>query len=170
MSEPVQTTFWQLHPLGLGVASKWDGDTKVGLQTCSRETFTDLKDADIWSPIYVNPATGEETSELPLGAMYFSDYGRPGPDGKALVVKLPNGLFWYVDSRASNCTLKDDNIHFCWVRHGDPAGCEVTVDKNGHTCSAGAGSIDSPGHRREDGRVLREAWHGFLQGGKLIRC
>lgn len=79
-----------------------------------------------------------------------------GPDGIALMVRLPDGHDWHVDSRASNCGRPDDDVHHCWVRHGDPRECHVTVDKNGDTCQAGAGSIQSPG------------WHGFLRDGWLV--
>jgi hypothetical protein len=34
----------------------------------------------------------------------------------------------------------------------------LTVDKNGDTCAAGAGSILTP------------AWHGFLRNGELVAC
>lgn len=81
-----------------------------------------------------------------------------GPDGMTLMVRCPDGHDWTVDSRASNCTRPDDNIHRCWVRHGDPRECHVTVDKNGETCSAGAGSIATPN------------WHGFLRNGQLVEC
>lgn len=77
------------------------------------------------------------------------------PDGIYLMVRLPDGHDWTVDSRASNCTMPDDNEHRCWVRHGDPRECRVTVDKNGLTCAAGAGSIQSA------------RWHGFLRNGLL---
>ena len=79
-----------------------------------------------------------------------------GADGIALMVRCPDGHDWHVDSRASNCGLPDDNVHKCWVRHGDPRECRVTVDKNGVTCSAGAGSIQTPN------------WHGFLRDGQLV--
>lgn len=75
-------------------------------------------------------------------------------DGKHLQVILPNGYGWDADGRASNCTMPNDRLHRCWVRHGDPP--NVTVDKNGRTCAAGAGSIAVTG------------FHGFLRGGKLI--
>ena len=81
-----------------------------------------------------------------------------GADGIALMVRLPDGHDWHVDSRSSNCTRPDDNVHKCWVRHGDPRECHVTVDKNGDTCAAGAGSIQSP------------TWHGFLRDGHLVEC
>ncbi len=107
-----------------------------------------------------------------------------GPDGHALVVRCPIDHDWLVDGRASNCTEacvncgrpyhahfdgnkdyttancehgyepRDGGAHRCWVRHGTPP--NVTVDKNGLTCSAGAGSIQTPG------------WHGFLRNGELV--
>lgn len=77
-----------------------------------------------------------------------------GPeDRKSLMCKLPDGHEWHIDGQASNCTMKNDHIHKCWVRHGTPP--NLTVDKNGHTCQAGAGSIQSP------------KWHGFLTNGIL---
>lgn len=78
-----------------------------------------------------------------------------GPDGKFLSARTPGGD-WVIDSRASNCTMKDDNTHRCWIRHGDPLTGQVTVDKNGLTCAAGGGSIDT-------GR-----WHGFLRNGEFV--
>lgn len=72
----------------------------------------------------------------------------PTADGLRLMVKLPNGREWFIDGRASNCTLPNDDVHHCWIRHGTPP--DLVVDKNGVTCSAGAGSIAAPGY------------HGFL--------
>lgn len=77
-------------------------------------------------------------------------------DGMYLMVRCPDGHDWSVDSRASNCTMPNDNEHRCWIRHGDPRECRVTVDKNGDTCAAGAGSIATPN------------WHGFLRDGVLV--
>jgi hypothetical protein len=74
-------------------------------------------------------------------------------DGFHLHVILPNGHEWDVDGRASNCTLKDDRTHRCWIRSGDPP--KVTAGKKGHTCSAGAGSIAAG------------SYHGFLRDGVL---
>lgn len=79
-----------------------------------------------------------------------------GPDGRSIMVKLPDGSEWCVDSRAANCTMKDDDVHKCWIRHGEPP--NLTVDKNGFTCAAGAGSIATNGY------------HGFLRGGYLESC
>jgi hypothetical protein len=47
--------------------------------------------------------------------------------------------------------MPDDGEHRCWVRHGEPP--RITVDKNGPTCQAGAGSI------------LAGDYHGFLRDG-----
>jgi hypothetical protein len=54
--------------------------------------------------------------------------------------------------------MKDDMAHFCWVRHGRPEDGNLHVDKNGQTCSAGGGSIDTG------------KWHGFLHNGELNPC
>lgn len=72
-------------------------------------------------------------------------------DGLHLHGTLPNGIDWDIDGRCSNCTLPADTTHRCWPRHGAPP--DVHVDKSGHTCSAGAGSIAVPGY------------HGFLHHG-----
>lgn len=93
--------------------------------------------------------------DAPVGAMYYADWlseNRRGPDGHRLMVRTPGG-WWDVDSRASNCTKPHDHEHRCWVRHGIPP--KVTVDKNGNTCAAGAGSI------------LVGKYHGFLRDGYL---
>jgi hypothetical protein len=94
------------------------------------------------------------------GVMYLHDHSEQHPcfdwdncDGTHLHVRLPNGEFWNVDGRASNCTMPDDRLHRCWVRHGEPP--LVTVDKNGLTCAAGAGSIQAGDY------------HGFLVEGVL---
>lgn len=76
------------------------------------------------------------------------------PDKIYLMVRLPNGHDWAVDSQASNCTRKGET-HECWVRHGAPRDCRVTVDKDGDTCAAGAGSIQAGDY------------HGFLRNGVL---
>jgi len=74
-------------------------------------------------------------------------------DGPCLCVLTPGGI-WRIDSRASNCTMPYDYTHRCWVRHGEPP--NITVDKVGVTCQAGAGSI------------LIGGWHGFLRNGELV--
>jgi hypothetical protein len=106
--------------------------------------------------------TGEEFTlrDAPIGAMWDASWwhGHPqwvGADGRCLIVRTPGGD-WMIDSRCSNCTMPDDNVHKCWVRHGEPP--NITVDKNGNTCSAGAGSI------------LCGSYHGFLREGYLDPC
>lgn len=77
------------------------------------------------------------------------------PCDRHLMVVCPDGHCWDIDSRAKNCTMKDDKVHRCWVRHGEPP--KITVDKKGLTCKAGAGSIQTPD------------WHGFLRNGELVK-
>lgn len=109
--------------------------------------------------------------EFAGGDCYFADWyacgsghcvwGWANCTGKHLIVILPTKNLhpWDTNGRASNCTMKDEKTHRCWVVHGDPARGEiVTVDKDGHTCQAGAGSIDADG------------WHGKLTLGILRRC
>ena len=110
---------------------------------------------------YVRDDTGEEfghLSKAPIGACWdatwYSDGRRRGPDGRYLIVATPGG-HWAIDSRASNCTMKDDDVHYCWVRHGCPEDGTLHVDKNGNTCQAGAGSI------------MCGSYHGFLHNGYL---
>jgi len=77
-------------------------------------------------------------------------------DGRHLNAVLPNGHHWDIDSRASNCTLKEDTIHRCWVRVGEPP--NVHISKDGLSCAAGAGSI------------LAGDYHGFLHHGVFTSC
>lgn len=70
-----------------------------------------------------------------------------------LLCKTPGGD-WNIDGRANNCTMPEDRLHRCWIRHGIPP--NIHVDKNGLTCTAGAGSIQAG------------AYHGFLHNGELI--
>lgn len=117
------------------------------------------------NPIYRRTDTGEEVgilAEVPVGSMWFADWY---PDdwcnpqlgsGKALVVHTPGG-HWLVDQQASNCTMPDDvnqEKHHCWIIQGEVP--NITVDKNGVTCGAGAGSIQ------------QAKWHGFLRNGYLV--
>jgi hypothetical protein len=127
-------------------------------------------DGAVWQtnadPLYRGCPDGKlyTLRDVPPGAMWDASWYRgagvtyrwwTGDDGISLVVKLPNGHHWMPDSRCSNCTLPEDNVHRCWVRHGDPKLANLTVDKNGVTCAAGAGSI------------LAGDYHGFLQNGVL---
>jgi hypothetical protein len=118
----------------------------------------------ISSPILKRVDTSEEMiwSNAPIGAIqraeYLEDYKEYcGLDGKSYIVKTPGGD-WMIDGRASNCTMKEDNIHKCWCRHGEAP--NFTVDKVGNTCAAGAGSI-----------MMGEGkYHGFLRNGELTDC
>jgi hypothetical protein len=109
------------------------------------------------APLYRRADTGDLTPlrEAPDGAMWdawwMPEWSHRGPDGLCLVVKCPGGHDWIIDGRASNCTMPDDNEHRCWVRHGEPP--MITVDKDGLTCAAGAGSIQAGNY------------HGFLRDG-----
>jgi hypothetical protein len=125
-----------------------------------RQEFTDPLYHDLQGKVYT--LRGRQPEFCPPGILPATPgmmwdawwYSRKGPDGLSLVVICPGGSEWMIDSRASNCTMKDDEVHRCWVRHGTPP--ELTVDKNGNTCAAGAGSIQTSN------------WHGFLRGGCLV--
>lgn len=110
-----------------------------------------------------NPAE-EIIGALPPGACYvaepseYNGWKYAGADGLNVVCVLPNGHHWYIDSRCSNCTMPNDNIHRCWVRHGTVGDTNLHVDKNGHTCRAGGGSIRSGD------------FHGRLQNGIIAPC
>lgn len=117
-----------------------------------RQVFTDS--------VYERTDTKERFTfrKAPVGSMYYATWyedipDRCGPDGKALIVICPGNHAWHVDGKANNCTNPEDKVHRCWVRHGIPP--QVSVDKNGLTCNAGAGSISVPG------------WHGWLRNGVL---
>ncbi|KKK56816.1 hypothetical protein LCGC14_3060720 [marine sediment metagenome] len=115
-------------------------------------------DDDQWQvfreTIYVRTDTRTPVlrSENIPGMMWNAHWlGRKGPDGRALIVLLPNGKEWAIDQRSSNCTLTKDTNHRCWIRKGEPP--NITVSKDGITCQAGAGSIQAGDY------------HGFLRNG-----
>lgn len=143
---------------------------------CARGCGYRFTDDDQWQDfthrLWRRADTGEVFAlrDAPDGAMWDA-FWLPwkGPDGRSIVVKCPGGSEWCVDSTASNCTSRpngpnsfaigdyDPDVssgpehHRCWIRHGEPP--KLTVDKNGHTCSAGAGSI------------MAGDYHGFLRDG-----
>jgi hypothetical protein len=90
----------------------------------------------------------------PEGAMYyawwFKNNPRYAPTGPLYAV-CPGGHPWNIDGRATNCGKPDDDVHRCWIRHGEPP--NITVDKQGNTCQAGGGSIQAGDY------------HGFLRDG-----
>lgn len=129
----------------------------------------------IASPVMRNNKTGERSETLPIGACFDANRDaqtgektstyQGGSDGCSIVCITPRTEppnpsdvgWWFIDSRANNCTKRGDHHpmkHRCWVRHGT-VGDPLTVDKNGDTCAAGAGSIQCA------------SWHGFLQNGVL---
>jgi hypothetical protein len=117
-----------------------------------------------WDPPSWALPSGEPTDQR-VGDAFYAGGHEPGYehcpwtncDGKHLFVITPGG-WWNIDGRCSNCDKKDDRLHRCWVRHGDPAAGTLHVDKNGLTCGAGAGSIQADGY------------HGFLHNGRLVSC
>lgn len=126
-----------------------------------------FKDSDNWQlfqdRIWIRKDTGEKHGlrNPPIGAVYRATWHEPnidcGPGQQAWICVVPgkNGPhFWHIDGRASNCTMPQDKAHRCWVRHG--VAPDFHVDKNGLTCQAGAGSIQTSG------------WHGFLHNGYLV--
>jgi hypothetical protein len=105
-------------------------------------------------------AVGDEVPhrQAPPGAMWFAKWAEKfsaGFDGRALIVRLPDGHDWRVDGEATNCTRPGDKSHRCWLREGEPPYVTVGKTPDDLTCSAGAGSILSPGY------------HGFLHAGVL---
>lgn len=116
--------------------------------------------------VYRRADTPEEYTlrDAPPGAIWDAFWmagypGWSGADGRSLMCKLPNGHEWHIDGLANNCTDKEGSHrgdHKCWVRHGEVP--ELTIDKNGITCSAGAGSI------------LSGSYHGFLRNGYLVEA
>jgi len=158
---------WPLHPTD-------DPLWPTACEACQKPFSVNDEFQKFNRAIYVRPDTGDTfcLNEAPVGACWNADwligkepgdwnYGKTGshfwtgPDGRSLIVRCPDGHDWNVDSRCSNCTKPDDETHFCWVRHGRPEDGTLHVDKNGNTCSAGAGSI------------LTKNWHGFLHNGVL---
>lgn len=112
--------------------------------------------------LYRRTDTGEEMTlrDASDGAMWEATWysGVPswcGDDGRAIICRVPCKHDWHIDGVCSNCT-RPNEAHHCWVRHGEPP--NLTVDKNGNTCAAGAGSILTP------------TWHGYLRNGELISC
>jgi hypothetical protein len=77
------------------------------------------------SPVYRRLDTGEEVVGAPPGAMFYYEdimpeadmthFSNPagGPDGKHLIVVLPDGHWWHIDSIAQNASKP-------WDRSGVP--------------------------------------------------
>lgn len=135
------------------------GNWPVKCENCDY-IFSEEDDKQIFMlQIYRRTDTNEEIEDRswPIGAMrdlWWMWDAYKGADGLCVCIQTPDGE-WIIDSRASNCTLKQDNVHKCWVRHGDPKTGDLHVDKSGVTCSAGGGSIQCGNY------------HGFLHNGYL---
>lgn len=158
-------TYW-CEPTGTAVYTLEDGDTILVDDTPENEP----EDWDSKEPLWRRTDTGAISGlrDMEPGAMWDAHWmhgATKTPDGRYLVVRLPNGSDWAIDSRASNCTKPDDDEHDCWCRHGDPP--NVTVDKQPapgrSTCEAGGGSIWV-------GQGTDSEWHGFLRSGELVKC
>ena len=117
----------------------------------------EFTEADAWQvfddPIYVDDGGHEYSLRNLVPGMMWDEFWAPdwmkGPDGRSLQVVCPDGHTWSIDGQASNCTAPEDREHRCWTRTGEPP--LISVGKAwGKTCSAGAGSIATPGY------------HGFL--------
>jgi hypothetical protein len=114
---------------------------------------------------YARTDTGEvrdQIADFGVGAMWFATWYRRDDglygwdfdnlDTPPLIVRTPGGA-WDIDSRSHNCAWPMERTHRCWVREGEPP--KITVSKQGHSCPAGAGSIQMGGY------------HGFLRDGEL---
>ncbi len=140
---------------------QYAGDPRWPRQCACGEAFRDDDASQVFvDRIYRRVDTGAEITlrEASAGAMWDAEWRlEKGPDGRSLMVRLPDGHDWCVDGRASNCTLPNDDEHRCWLRTGEPP--RITVGKvapGQRSCSAGAGSIATPN------------WHGFLRDGRLV--
>lgn len=136
---PVGAMWWSEMTEGFRPAGPDDRHPDVDLNWL-RETF-----ASSAKSLWPGPSPTDPTLPAAHPSYTFAD-------GPHLCVQTPGGS-WNIDSRASNCTLPYDYNHRCWIRHGEPP--QITVDKSGVTCSAGAGSIACG------------SYHGFLQNGAL---
>lgn len=142
--------------------SRWPSHCGCGYAFQEHDTWQLFAPAE-----YRRLDTGETMSiqTAPVGACWNASWFvdrkvgsfKAGSDGRCLVVKTPGGE-WVIDSRALNCTIPQDDVHCCWVRHGRPEDSTLHVDKNGYTCAAGAGSI------------VCGSYHGFLHQGHLTNC
>jgi hypothetical protein len=121
----------------------------------------EFKPGDVWQhhPDRIYEGGGGRWShrDLPVGAMYVADWEPldwywDNQTESSLHVITPGGT-WNTTGRASNCTLPKDRLHRCWVVNG--VAPNLTINKAGLTCAAGAGSI------------ICGNYHGFLQNGSL---
>ena len=124
---------------------------------------------------------------LTPGAVYWRRcWARPGScwancPGYHLVAVLPNGIPWDMDSRASNCSMRADRTHRCWVRWGEVGRLTVGRNLDGSlptkaspersdpwtACYPPAGSIWVHGHPEAPGYPGSglAPYHGYLLAG-----
>lgn len=149
--------------------------------------------------LYQSVDTGELMTlrDAPVGAMWQTDYhDHTGPDGKCLIVRIPQHHDWIVDSRASNC---DSPCKFCGVPYhshkttaakeacSNPGDGEHLYTKGAyvdgrpeHRCwvrhgdvRAGNVHVDKNGVTCNAGAgsiISPDGWHGFLHNGYLTSC
>ena len=126
--------------------------------TCG-QPFEDKDERQVFTDEFYQGTNGERkpfrewmcTPGAMWNAWWMTEFTK-GPDGMCLNAVCPDGHTWEIDGRCSNCTLPKDNVHKCWPRSGTPPNIDVNK-RHGPTCSAGAGSIQTPN------------WHGFLRNG-----
>ena len=133
-------------------------------EACTREPLCDPPWHEFTVFSYVLP-DGTPTKFSP-GDAFIDKHEGPcswtNCDGWHLHVGIPVDGYthdWDVDARASNCDLKSDMEHRCWVKHGSAREGTLNIDKAGRTCHAGAGSIQVAGD---------PGFHGFVRKGKLV--
>lgn len=122
---------------------------------------TEGEDALYWHDCnYLHPETGAvvDWDKLPPGALIEHGIkdGRPGPDGKQWVLKLPDGFPWYMGGKS-----KQDGY---WTITGEAP--NFTAAPSLHvTCAKIA---DEEGPNGEDVVIgTTTLYHGFLTGGVL---
>lgn len=132
-------------------------------QTAAEPTLVGQEGIFLVKQVFTDRLYDNPSGEPEPGDVFYLRSHDPGDchywdncDGMHLKGICPNGDSWDMDSRAANCTMKSDKNHRCWVRHGSPENGTIDVGKNGNTCAAGAGSIQT------------EGWHGFLRNGDWI--
>lgn len=139
---------WQMHCDHCGAVAPSDAEKQVFRKVRFNTESGDQEPGDCWYESWYH----EEDYKRDLCRWDNCN----DPRGH-LMVRLPDGYVWDTDSRASNCTMKEDRTHRCWVKHGEAP--DLHIDKAGNTCGAGAGSIQGV-----------DGWHGFYHNGQLVQC
>jgi len=144
-SEYAEDPRWPTHCSGCGFEFSPDDQWQVNCETIYLSKDRPDEEFTLKYP---------RTPGMMWNAWWMSDVWR-GQDGRCLIVVTPDAYEWTIDGPCNNCTMPDDRTHKCWCRHGEVP--SITVDKSPNpgetTCSAGGGSIQTPGY------------HGFLRNG-----